>query len=322
MYQVFLWHALAKRFAKYRIGWLVAIFVLGGIDANAQFLKKKTKEAPSREFCQDFVATATYKCSNSEYYVNLQLSGSPKFKQGYLIRADHENGYEGWVGSSFVDGPFPSGTGFSYTIELVANPNCAFNLNETTVECESQNVDLAAFRAEETTKGNVISWTSNSETETDYFIVMHSYDGVEKWTELGTKDASGNSEETRSYTITDRYATSGLSHYRLEAMEFSGKRRRLAEAQTEKVEAVFEFTQVYPVPTTNFVNAEFSCSLEEATIEYFVIDPYGRMMFESTMEVTAGENLIQIDMTEYDEGTYFLHLTEGSSTIKSRIIKE
>lgn len=322
MYQVFLMHAFAKRIAKFRIGWLIAIITIFSIDINAQFLKKKVKEAPSREFCEDFVATATYKCSNSEYYVNLQLAGSPKFKQGYYIQADHLDGYQGWVGNSFVDGPFPSGTGFSYTVELIANPNCAFNLNETTVECESQNVDLAEFKASETNKGNVISWSSNSETETDYFIVMHSYDGKEKWTELGTKDAAGSTDEAQAYEITDRYATSGLSYYRLEAMEFNGKRRRLGETQTEKAEAIFEFTQVYPVPTTNYVNADFNCTLEEAIISYYVIDPYGRMMYESSMEVLKGENTIQIDMTDYDEGTYFLHLNEGGTSIKSRIIKE
>ena len=68
--------------------------------------------------------------------------------------------------------------------------------------------------------------------------------------------------------------------------------------------------QVYPNPTTDFVNIESNNIL---TIQ--LIDLNGRLI-----EANKGTN-IQMDLRSLSSGSYILQLTDGTSTIKRRIIK-
>lgn len=68
--------------------------------------------------------------------------------------------------------------------------------------------------------------------------------------------------------------------------------------------------QVYPNPSKGFIN--LSLNLEQAgTVTLDLIDAQGRTVTQSKHSVTNAENLIQMDLSEYADGVYFLKVQQN-----------
>lgn len=67
----------------------------------------------------------------------------------------------------------------------------------------------------------VISWSTQSETESDRFIVERSQDGA-AFTAIGEVVASGNSSTVINYDFIDETPESGTNYYRIRQRDFSG----------------------------------------------------------------------------------------------------
>ena len=81
-------------------------------------------------------------------------------------------------------------------------------------------IELIDFRGN--CEGNrvVISWTTASEQNNDYFTVEKSHNGVD-WQAIGTIEGAGSSSEMLNYSFVDETPT-GLAYYRLAQTDFDG----------------------------------------------------------------------------------------------------
>jgi len=68
----------------------------------------------------------------------------------------------------------------------------------------------------------LVSWSTASEVNNDYFTVERSLDG-EEWDFVGDVPGVGNSRSPQAYQLTDGNAWSGLSYYRLKQTDMDGK---------------------------------------------------------------------------------------------------
>jgi hypothetical protein len=66
-----------------------------------------------------------------------------------------------------------------------------------------------------------IRWITESETNSDYFVLQKSGNGV-SWSDISRVSARGNSSQPVSYTASDRHPDPGENYYRLEEVSIDG----------------------------------------------------------------------------------------------------
>lgn len=100
----------------------------------------------------------------------------------------------------------------------------SYTLNNLTTTCDlvALSADLSMFHGFNLDGVNHLIWTTESEKNTDKFIVEISQDG-ENWTELTTVKAAGDSESKLTYTVYDDRFTQTLNYYRLLQYDLNGE---------------------------------------------------------------------------------------------------
>ncbi len=82
-------------------------------------------------------------------------------------------------------------------------------------------VELSAFESEIVDSHNLITWVTQSESNSDYFVLETSYDGI-TWSNLNTQQAAGNSNEEITYRYYDNDFNE-LTYYRLLQVDIDGQ---------------------------------------------------------------------------------------------------
>ncbi|MDR6805918.1 Zn-dependent metalloprotease [Dyadobacter sp. BE34] len=83
-------------------------------------------------------------------------------------------------------------------------------------------VTLVDFEGKNTSEGNVLQWTTSSESNNDYFAIEESTNG-KNFTESGRVKGVGNASVTTRYDFTDVDFNKGITYYRLKQVDFDGK---------------------------------------------------------------------------------------------------
>lgn len=109
------------------------------------------------------------------------------------------------------DWDFAAGTGFYFTVGTTDLATAPLPLELTKISVESLDHNAA-----------LLSWTTASEINSDYFTAQRSQDG-EEWESLGIVDAAGNSSQPIQYQYTDRNPYPGQSYYRISLTGIDGK---------------------------------------------------------------------------------------------------
>lgn len=88
-------------------------------------------------------------------------------------------------------------------------------------------VEISSFQGGKANSENVIQWTTQSETDNDYFLVESTTDpNSEKWNLIATVDGAGNSTTEKNYTFDDfSFARNELNYYRITQVDFNGGKR-------------------------------------------------------------------------------------------------
>ena len=69
---------------------------------------------------------------------------------------------------------------------------------------------------------NVLKWSTESESNSDYFSIQRSSDGYD-WRNITSVKAAGNSNEELKYSFIDSYMNNGYVYYKLIQYDFDGK---------------------------------------------------------------------------------------------------
>ena len=165
-------------------------------------------------------------------------------------------------------------------------------------------VQLISFTAQKQNEDVLLQWSTASEQNTKNFVVEHSLDGIQ-WHNIGTIDASGNSNSVINYSYTDTHPALGMNYYRLLQMDIDGK------SNYSEVRAV-KFTtggQIISLITNPVTNGELNVQVNEATM-LSLYDAGGRLVWKK--QVTPGVQ--NINVSNYTTGIYFLKA--GTTTEK------
>lgn len=83
-------------------------------------------------------------------------------------------------------------------------------------------VTLVNFEGKNTSEGNVLQWTTSSESNNDYFAIEESTNG-KNFVETGRVKGAGNASAENRYNFTDVDFNKGITYYRLKQVDFDGK---------------------------------------------------------------------------------------------------
>lgn len=177
-------------------------------------------------------------------------------------------------------------------------------------------VALISFDANCSEENTLLTWTTASETNNDYFTVEKSSNGID-FKEIGRITGNGNSNSIIDYYWTDSSPKVGAVYYRLKQTDFDGK----FEYHNTITTACFKKSKIVISP--NPFKTDFMVTLPEEwdlPIHVQVIDYLGRSV--KSMRVAQETPFMNISLTEsLTMGTYFIKISNEDHQFIERIIK-
>lgn len=168
-----------------------------------------------------------------------------------------------------------------------------------------------------------IDWTTTSELNNDFFTIERSRDGKE-YEIVGTVDGAGNSDESLSYSFTDRNPMAGKSYYRLKQTDFDGKFEYFAPVLVNYTTSTSEelMLSVYPNPSHNqiiTVTVEGMASGQESRV--VMMDLQGNAVFRQDIrDEGMGAVAVEIDPRNMSAGNYLVMVSTPEKKYTKQVI--
>ena len=158
-------------------------------------------------------------------------------------------------------------------------------------------IDFSAY-ANERQEVN-IKWLTNTETNTEYFNIERSKDGI-SWQNIFKINAAGNPNSLKTYSALDRLPLSGISYYRLKETEFGG---HFSYSNPVSVNIHQSTIQVYPNPCHGSltITSDFS---KIGRLQIF--DLLGHDLSEKITLRPTNQSSLNLDLSRLENGIYFL----------------
>lgn len=171
------------------------------------------------------------------------------------------------------------------------------------------------IKAEEFAMGNMLTWETSQETNNKAFFIQKSTDGVNYQT-IGKIKGTGTSDG-KAYRFLDIAAAEGVTHYRLEQLDFDGTKTLSKVIQISKV-STNNFVIVSMTPPEQGGLVEITVNAFSATdLTYMVEKGNGQMVYTGTQKLNEGVNMVSVDVSDMELGTYRISLkgTNESETL-------
>jgi len=171
-------------------------------------------------------------------------------------------------------------------------------------------VTWVSTRADVTTDGVLIQWTTASEYNSDHFVVERSAD-KQSFQKIGQLPAAGWSDHFREYRYVDRSPASGAVWYRIEQVDQDGRRSYsdtlFVEGQSSNA------ILVSPQPASTYVTIRFSELLKTPFIQ--ITDLQGRHWFRNFLPEGG-----RIPVFDWPGGLYILRVRVGGKVWTDRLM--
>ena len=180
-------------------------------------------------------------------------------------------------------------------------------------------VTLLFFTArKQTSTSALIEWKTSQEINSASFDVEKSNDAV-RFTKIGNIAAAGNSSLPISYNFTDNNPAKGMNYYRLKQIDVDA-RFIYSPARLVMFDGLDAATvKYYPNPTNGILFIELSSiSVNEATI-INITNASGLVVNQYKIASISG-NKIQVDLSRYAKGTYFIQLRTPTLNSTQRVV--
>jgi large repetitive protein len=168
-------------------------------------------------------------------------------------------------------------------------------------------ITLKKFTATPRANENVLSWTTATEKDNEFFAVERSTDGV-SFTQLGRVQGAGTTTMEHNYTFTDKTPVTGMNYYRLKDVAFDGTSSysKVVAATIGKRNSLV----VYPNPATDLLNVEYTSEKDATSINIQVIDMYGKIQTTEVVNLIEGSNVLLVPVQQLAAGAYLVKVGE------------
>jgi hypothetical protein len=180
-------------------------------------------------------------------------------------------------------------------------------------------VELSDFHGITLTQHNALRWETASEIDNDYFRVLKSYDG-ENFEIIGEVDGVGNSQETNYYSFNDADIRSGIVYYRLEQVDFDGQSQKSEIIALNRESGRSGLITAYPNPTTGIITTEVNGA--DGISGVISVTNMNGTVIQRKVVYTSGIEKHQFDLSEYEDGMYFVRYQDDISDQTIKLIKQ
>ena len=164
----------------------------------------------------------------------------------------------------------------------------------------------------------LVEWKTSQELNSASFDVERSNDAI-RFEKIGTVAASGNSSIAIAYNFTDNNPVKGMNYYRLKQIDVDGK-FVYSPARLVLFDGLDASTvKYYPNPTNGILIIEISSvNLNESTV-INITNASGIVVNQYRVASISG-NKIQIDLSRYAKGTYFIQVRTPTLNSTQRVV--
>jgi len=197
--------------------------------------------------------------------------------------------------------------------DISGSTECLQILGPKNVLCEPCTflpITLLSFNAQLNNNKVNLDWQTANEINNDFFTIERSKDGHEFSPIIQTKGA-GNSNTILNYADIDAEPLQGVSYYRLKQTDFDGN-YTYSEIIPISI-AELSFT-IHPNPSKD---GYFYINNLESAKGIKVVDALGRVLKKFS---DIKKNNLEIDLSNYKKGMYYLVITASNSSVTEKIV--
>ncbi len=180
-------------------------------------------------------------------------------------------------------------------------------------------VELTAFNARRSDRGNMLTWSTASELNNDHFEVQHSTDGV-NYAVIAYIEGNGTTYEPQNYSYLHADPAQARTHYyRLRQVDFDGA-FEFSPVVVVAAENDFQADQlpVFPNPARDQIQVELPDYSENLTLQLIAVT--GQRISLSFQ--TSGKKIQAQLPFGLTPGMYYLEVnTEGASRVQSLMVR-
>ncbi len=197
-----------------------------------------------------------------------------------------------------------------------------FTSNGTFSYTSNLPVELTSFQANCLVDKTIITWSTASEHNADYFDVEFSRNGTD-WELVKNVKANGNSTEITNYSIEDKTHVSGLNYYRLKQFDLDGNFKIYNVISSDcGNDNQFEKLSVYPNPSFSDFTISFNNAINETKAKVKIYNLNGILEYENNYYLTTNQNNLFIKDINLSSGEYIVELISGDKIARfKQIIK-
>lgn len=197
-----------------------------------------------------------------------------------------------------------------------------FTSNGTFSYTSNLPVELISFQANCLVDKTLITWSTASEHNADYFDVEFSRNGTD-WELVKNVKAKGNSTEITNYSIEDKTHVSGLNYYRLKQVDLDGNFKIYNVISSDcGNDNQFEKLSVYPNPSFSDFTISFNNAINETKAKVKIYNLNGILEYENNYYLTTNQNNLFIKDINLSAGEYIVELISGDKIARfKQIIK-
>jgi hypothetical protein len=169
-----------------------------------------------------------------------------------------------------------------------------------------------------TATSSLLQWETIQEINTNKYDVEQSNDAI-VFKKIGSVIAAGNTSTNTTYTFIDNNPTTGINYYRLKQIDNDG---RFIYTPTRQI--VFDklnagTVKYYPNPTNGILTIELADINRNEIRIVNVSNTVGAIINQLRIAANAGSKM-QIDLSRYAKGVYFIQVKTATINSTERII--
>jgi len=185
-------------------------------------------------------------------------------------------------------------------------------------------VELASFTALTNRNNVTLNWATSKETNNQGFEVERTLVGANSWAKVGTVTGNGTTNETRSYSFSERVTTGNYS-YRLKQIDFNGnfEYHNLSSEVNVGVPSEFALSQNYPNPFNPSTKIDYDIATD-GNVSVVLFDMSGREVAKLVNDFKpAGYYTVSFNASNLSSGMYFYRISANnfSQTKKMVLVK-
>lgn len=246
---------------------------------------------------------ATVNCGNV-------ASGTPPCV-AYTNPQNNESFYASWVPAI--------GSTYYITIDGSCGAVCSFMLQINNTAALALPIKLLSFNAVKSAASVDIFWEVASEVNNDKYLLERSTNGVD-FEVIGTLKGRGTTASYSKYTFVDNSPAPGINYYRLKQVDFSGAFSYSQLVSLKVSTPRVQLKDLHPNPVGKSLSYVLSVPDNSSSV-IEIVDLSGRVVIKEEKNLPPGEQTVELDLSNLNEGIYFLKVTQSGFNDFMKFVK-